>query len=129
MRALACATFALLAVACVGGGGDENCHMKEHVGAFGGDADGEIVLVGERVNDDNLVQVELLSDDDAFFADGTLRVEEALEGGCSDWSFAGEIVDDAGATGTLEGVITTTSGDGTWSFEDGRSGTWTWGSR
>ena len=95
---------------------------------FTGDVDGRIVLAAERVDDENLLHVELTSEDDVI-ATGTVVVTEALEGGCSDWTFEGELEDDLGGDAAFEGVLTTTTGEGTWTLSDGRSGIWAWGSR
>ncbi len=118
-----------LATAALAGCADETCHIGTHVGAFTGDEAGEVVLELSRVDTDTLVDVTLTGADDAVLATAELVAVPAEEGGCSDLTFQGDLVDDSGqAIGSFDGTLTTTTGEGSWALDSGEAGTWALGS-
>lgn len=115
----------LLASGCAG---EETCHMGDHVGGFEGDLYGTVHLQLSRVDADDLVAVTLEGDAPGLPLTGDLVALSAREGGCSDLSFGGDLVDaDGVAVGTFEGALTTTTGEGTWALDSGERGTWALG--
>lgn len=107
---------------------NEMCHMGTHVGAFTGDEAGEVTLDLSRVDEDTLVDVTLTGEDDVVLGHADLVAVPALESGCSDLTFEGDLLDDDGeAIGTFEGALTTTTGEGTWALDSGEEGTWSLG--
>ena len=103
--------------------------MGTHVGSYDGALAGEVTLTVSRVDEANLVEVKLGGGPGVVLATAELESESARAGGCSDMVFDGDLVDDTGAAiGRFEGALTTTTGQGTWSFDSGEEGTWALGS-
>lgn len=109
---------------------NEACHLGEHVGGFEGDLHGMVVLEVSRVDAENLVDLTFEGDDAGLPLTAHLVADPARDGGCSDLGFEGELLDAGGeVVGTLEGALTTTTGEGTWRLDDGTQGTWGIGKR